>query len=83
MLCFSRDSEILQLMSPKTQMQVVLKGKQTTTENTLIFPPSGVIPFHGFTMYGTNIINFHCYSFLILYLKYINFIITVYRRKIL
>lgn len=32
-------------------MQVAVKGKQST-ENTLAFPPSGVIPFHGFTMYG-------------------------------
>lgn len=53
MLCFSRDSEILKDLSTQPGfMQVVIKGKQTTNENTIIFPPSGVIPFHGFTMYG-------------------------------
>lgn len=53
MLCFSRDSEILkQLPDQPAFMQVSLKGRPNTTENTLVFPPSGVIPFHGFTMYG-------------------------------
>lgn len=57
MLSFSRDSEIL---APVTMdksaggqvIHAVLQGKPTTLENTLVFPPSGVIPFHGFTMYG-------------------------------
>lgn len=53
MLCFSRDGEILKdLPTQPGFMQVVIKGRQNTAENTLIFPPSGVIPFHGFTMYG-------------------------------
>lgn len=39
-------------------MQTVIKGKPATPENTLIFPPSGVIPFHGFTMYGEYQINY-------------------------
>lgn len=56
MLCFSRDSEILkQLPNQPAFMQVGLKGRPNTTENTLVFPPSGVIPFHGFTMYGTTL----------------------------
>ncbi|XP_011503047.1 PREDICTED: TBC1 domain family member 19 [Ceratosolen solmsi marchali] len=57
MLSFSRDSEVL---APVTMdksaggqvIHAVLQGKPTTLENTLVFPPSGVIPFHGFTMYG-------------------------------
>ncbi|XP_044749874.1 TBC1 domain family member 19 [Coccinella septempunctata] len=53
MLCFSRDGEILKdLPTQPGFMQVVIKGRQNTAENTLIFPPSGVIPFHGFTMYA-------------------------------
>ncbi|XP_044255390.1 TBC1 domain family member 19 [Tribolium madens] len=53
MLCFSRDGEILKDLSTQPGfMQVVIKGKQNGAENTIIFPPSGVIPFHGFTMYA-------------------------------
>lgn len=53
MLCFSRDSEVLQLLpEPSGCMPVTLKGKQQVTENTLMYPPNGVIPFYGFTMYG-------------------------------
>ncbi|KAF5286409.1 hypothetical protein FQR65_LT12589 [Abscondita terminalis] len=59
LLCFSRDSEILTLLPYKPgYMQVVLKGK-TEPETTLTFPPSGVIPFHGFTMYAAPF----CYLF--------------------
>ncbi|OXU19923.1 hypothetical protein TSAR_005825 [Trichomalopsis sarcophagae] len=58
MLSFSRDSEVL---APVTMdksaggqvIHAVLQGKPATLENTLVFPPSGVIPFHGFTMYAT------------------------------
>lgn len=61
MLCFSRDSEILKnLPSQPAFMQVLIKGKQppihldgaTNGGSTIVFPPSGVIPFHGFSMYG-------------------------------
>ncbi|KAJ8942798.1 hypothetical protein NQ318_013013 [Aromia moschata] len=52
MLCFSRDAEILKsLPNQPAFMQVVIKGKQNGADNTMVFPPSGVIPFHGFTMY--------------------------------
>lgn len=48
-----RDSQILKHISSQPgYMQVILKGKQPTTDNTMTFPPSGVIPFHGFSMYG-------------------------------
>ncbi|XP_026747469.1 TBC1 domain family member 19 isoform X1 [Trichoplusia ni] len=55
MLCFSRDIEIMQHLkgsigNPPT---VTIKGKQTSAESVTVFPPSGIIPFHGFTMYAT------------------------------
>ncbi|XP_017783128.1 PREDICTED: TBC1 domain family member 19 [Nicrophorus vespilloides] len=60
MLCFMRDGDILKHISSQPgYMQVILKGKQPTSENTMTFPPSGVIPFHGFTMYAAPI----CYLF--------------------
>ncbi|XP_030759933.1 TBC1 domain family member 19 [Sitophilus oryzae] len=60
MLCFSRDSEILKyLPNQPAFMQVAFKGKPNTPENTIVFPPSGVIPFHGFTMYAAPF----CYLF--------------------
>lgn len=64
MLCFSRDSEIMNLIPSQAYMQVTLKGKQIARDTTMVFPPSGVIPFHGFTMYGTysflfSLRNFH------------------------
>ncbi|KAK4887853.1 hypothetical protein RN001_004124 [Aquatica leii] len=59
LLCFSRDPDVLRLLPYKPgYMQVVLKGK-TEPETTLTFPPSGVIPFHGFTMYAAPF----CYLF--------------------
>lgn len=58
LLCFSRDSEILFLLKdkPGAPLKVQLKNKMGSDEgiaNTVLFPPSGVIPFHGFSMYGT------------------------------
>ncbi|XP_076644487.1 TBC1 domain family member 19 [Halictus rubicundus] len=58
MLCFSRDSEVLAPVTTDRSaggqvIHAVLQGKPATLENTLVFPPSGVIPFHGFTMYAT------------------------------
>ncbi|KAG5867498.1 hypothetical protein JTB14_015973 [Gonioctena quinquepunctata] len=60
MLCFSRDSDILKNLSGQPAfMQVAVKGRQNASENTIVFPPSGVIPFHGFTMYAAPF----CYVF--------------------
>ncbi|XP_014232590.1 TBC1 domain family member 19 [Trichogramma pretiosum] len=58
MLSFSRDSEVLPSVTRDKcaggqVIHAVLQGKPATLENTLVFPPSGVIPFHGFTMYAT------------------------------
>ncbi len=54
MLCFSRDTEILSVFnhSSASPINAILKSKTPSAENTVIYPPSGVIPFHGFTMYG-------------------------------
>uniref|UniRef100_A0A6P7GA52 TBC1 domain family member 19 n=1 Tax=Diabrotica virgifera virgifera TaxID=50390 RepID=A0A6P7GA52_DIAVI len=80
MLCFSRDSEILKnLPTQPAFMQVVIKGKTGTPESTnttIVFPPSGVIPFHGFSMYAAPFCYIyddpvHLYfSFRAFYLRY-------------
>ncbi|XP_073995984.1 TBC1 domain family member 19 isoform X2 [Rhodnius prolixus] len=61
MLCFTRDWEILSVFkhSSATPLYGTLKGKVPNVENTVVYPPSGVIPFHGFTMYATPI----CYLY--------------------
>lgn len=68
MLCFSRDNEVLEMLpEPSGCMPVTLKGKQQTTENTIMYPPNGVIPFYGFTMYGKLAKNLqNCVLFLIM-----------------
>ncbi|KAM3968240.1 TBC1 domain family member 19 [Aphomia sociella] len=55
MLCFSRDCEVMQYLkgSIGNPLTVTIKGKQTSAESVTVFPPSGIIPFHGFTMYAT------------------------------
>ncbi|KAK7861826.1 hypothetical protein R5R35_000588 [Gryllus longicercus] len=55
MLCFSRDTEVLNVFnhSAANPVNAVLKNKLASSENTVVFPPSGVIPFHGFTMYAS------------------------------
>ncbi|XP_014256555.1 TBC1 domain family member 19 [Cimex lectularius] len=55
MLCFSRDSAVIEVFnhSSASPLHGVLRGKASNVENTVIYPPSGVIPFHGFTMYAT------------------------------
>lgn len=58
MLCFSRDSEVQSLLKSilGNPMVTTIKGKLSGSDSIINFPPSGVIPFHGFTMYGK------CYS---------------------
>ncbi|XP_014485954.1 PREDICTED: TBC1 domain family member 19 isoform X2 [Dinoponera quadriceps] len=81
MLCFSRDSEILAPVTTDRSaggqvIHAVLQGKPATLENTLVFPPSGVVPFHGFTMYATPFCYLYddpCamyYTFRAFYLRY-------------
>ncbi|CAA9999146.1 unnamed protein product [Nesidiocoris tenuis] len=56
MLCFSRDTAVLDVFqhSCATPIHGVLKGKTAMLENTVIYPPNGITPYHGFTMYGTS-----------------------------
>ncbi|XP_043284547.1 TBC1 domain family member 19 isoform X2 [Venturia canescens] len=81
MLSFSRDSEVLAPVTTDRSaggqvIHAVLQGKPATLENTLVFPPSGVIPFHGFTMYATPFCYLYddpCtmyYTFRAFYLRY-------------
>ncbi|KAG7207128.1 hypothetical protein KM043_001002 [Ampulex compressa] len=81
MLCFSRDSEILAPVTTDRSaggqvIHAVLQGKPANLENTLVFPPSGVVPFHGFTMYATPFCYLYddpCrmyYTFRAFYLRY-------------
>ena len=58
MLCFSRDGEVLTAIRSLAgaALTVAVKGRHAPDCYTA-FPPSGVIPFHGFTMYGK--INIH------------------------
>ncbi|XP_076761756.1 TBC1 domain family member 19 [Xylocopa sonorina] len=81
MLCFSRDSEVLAPVTTDRSaggqvIHAVLQGKPATLENTLVFPPSGVIPFHGFAMYATPFCYLYddpCamyYTFRAFYLRY-------------
>ncbi|EEB20025.1 conserved hypothetical protein [Pediculus humanus corporis] len=55
MLCFSRDADVLSVV-PHSSISI---------ENTVAYPPSGVIPFHGFTMY----VNLY-HTFRAFYLRY-------------
>lgn len=61
MLCFSRDTEILSLAlhSSSNSIHAILRGMPVAIESTVAYPPSGVIPFHGFTMYATAL----CYVY--------------------
>ena len=70
MLCFSRDTEVLSVFnhSAANPVHAVLKNKPATLQYTVAFPPSGVIPFHGFTMYGKLLQPgsvFKCFYFMI------------------
>ncbi|KAL1116275.1 hypothetical protein AAG570_005770 [Ranatra chinensis] len=55
LLCFMRDTEVLSVFNGSASNPVhgILKGRNPTLENTVVYPPSGVIPFHGFTMFAT------------------------------
>lgn len=68
MLCFSRDTEINQL----SQIDQENASKSKPYDG----PPSGIVPFHGICMFGTNNTTFpsEFHSNLISYL--------IYRRQI-
>ena len=54
LLCFSRDTGVLDKFrsSCSNAAKATLRGRTSPTpENTVIYPPNGIIPFHGFAMY--------------------------------
>ncbi|XP_077085647.1 TBC1 domain family member 19 isoform X1 [Siphateles boraxobius] len=58
LLCFSRDTAVLQHFNynsatpPKSCVQIVsFSGKSSSEQCAVVYPPNGVIPFHGFSMY--------------------------------
>ncbi|XP_025835400.1 TBC1 domain family member 19 [Agrilus planipennis] len=51
LLCFTRDSQVLKDLPDVCQLQVTMKTRGIL-ETVMTFPPNGVIPFHGFTMYA-------------------------------
>ncbi|XP_065203977.1 TBC1 domain family member 19 [Planococcus citri] len=61
MLCFSRDTFASNLFRCNGSNPIIgiLKGKSNTISNAVIYPPNGVIPFHGFSMYAAPL----CYIY--------------------
>ncbi|KAK3873594.1 hypothetical protein Pcinc_021399 [Petrolisthes cinctipes] len=54
LLCFFRDTEVLSHFehSSASPPLAVARGNTPTPDNLVAYPPCGVIPFHGFTMYA-------------------------------
>ncbi|XP_010014514.1 PREDICTED: TBC1 domain family member 19, partial [Nestor notabilis] len=53
LLCFSRDTSVLEhfTYSSATPPKSYIRGKLGMEEYAVFYPPNGVIPFHGFSMY--------------------------------
>uniref|UniRef100_A0A672J4E1 TBC1 domain family, member 19 n=1 Tax=Salarias fasciatus TaxID=181472 RepID=A0A672J4E1_SALFA len=53
MLCFSRDTVVLEHFkyNSATPPRSYIQGKAGDQECEVVYPPNGVIPFHGFSMY--------------------------------
>ncbi|XP_063257811.1 TBC1 domain family member 19 isoform X2 [Prinia subflava] len=53
LLCFSRDTSVLEhfAYSSATPPKSYIQGKLGMEEYAVFYPPNGVIPFHGFSMY--------------------------------
>ena len=54
LLPFSRDTHVLQHFSQSsaTPAKSYIRGKLGVEDYAVTYPPNGVIPFHGFAMYG-------------------------------
>ncbi|XP_047465169.1 TBC1 domain family member 19 isoform X2 [Mugil cephalus] len=54
LLCFSRDTAVLDHFkyNSATPPKSYIQGKAGDEECAVVYPPNGVIPFHGFSMYG-------------------------------
>ena len=57
LLPFSRDTMVLKHFSHNsaTPPKSYIRGKLGVDEFSVIYPPNGVIPFHGFAMYGVYV----------------------------
>ncbi|KAM3850505.1 TBC1 domain family member 19 [Diretmus argenteus] len=53
LLCFSRDTAVLEHFSynSATPPKSYIQGKVGVEECAVVYPPNGVVPFHGFSMY--------------------------------
>ncbi|KAM9501058.1 TBC1 domain family member 19 [Clarias gariepinus] len=53
LLCFSRDTAVLEHFNynSATPPKSYIQGKTGAEEFAVVYPPNGVIPFHGFSMY--------------------------------
>ncbi|XP_067325099.1 TBC1 domain family member 19 isoform X2 [Anolis sagrei] len=53
LLCFSRDTSVLEHFeyNSATPPKSYIRGKHGMEEYAVFYPPNGVIPFHGFSMY--------------------------------
>ncbi|KAM8882450.1 TBC1 domain family member 19 [Synchiropus picturatus] len=53
LLCFSRDTAVLEHFknNSATPPRSYIQGKAGDEECAVVYPPNGVIPFHGFSMY--------------------------------
>nr|DBA29261.1 TPA: hypothetical protein GDO54_009504 [Pyxicephalus adspersus] len=53
LLCFSRDTSVLEhfAYNSATPPKSYIRGKLGVEEFAVVYPPNGVIPFHGFSMY--------------------------------
>uniref|UniRef100_H2Z7P5 Rab-GAP TBC domain-containing protein n=1 Tax=Ciona savignyi TaxID=51511 RepID=H2Z7P5_CIOSA len=78
LLVFSRDTTVLQhfAQSSATPPKSYIRGKLGLEEFSVLYPPNGVIPFHGFSMYATPLCYLYSepvrlyYTFRELYMRY-------------
>ncbi|XP_076808937.1 TBC1 domain family member 19-like isoform X2 [Clavelina lepadiformis] len=61
LLVFSRDTSVLNHFAQSSAMppKSFIRGKLGQDEYAVVYPPNGVIPFHGFSMYATPL----CYLY--------------------
>ncbi|XP_037116479.1 TBC1 domain family member 19 isoform X2 [Syngnathus acus] len=56
LLCFSRDASVLEHFkyNSATPPKSYIRGKEGDEAYAVVYPPNGVIPFHGFSMYAAH-----------------------------
>ncbi|XP_050421069.1 TBC1 domain family member 19 [Adelges cooleyi] len=58
MLCFTRDADMLAMFN-NSASQPILTTLKGNPSSEAIYPPNGIVPFHGFTMYASPV----CYLY--------------------